>query len=183
MTVYFFLYICSVCLVIFLPKTPYTVQTVDQCQVWTNPNNKPRCKLMRGPHNLIIYPNATYARAFGPLSCRVHACARSELHVHACARTCVRMHVCVHKHVSVRACIRLCTYVRVCVCVCVFVCVCVHVCAYGCVCVHAHVKGTKTKTSCCPSSPREGQPPKLFVHLGGLEEQLGRLSQPVPVHA
>jgi len=34
-----------------------------------------------------------------------------------------------------------------------------------------------------PSSLKEGQPPKLFVHLGGLEGRLGRLSRPVPVHA
>jgi len=31
-----------------------------------------------------------------------------------------------------------------------------------------------------PSSPIEGQPPKLFVHLGGLEARLGRLSRLVP---
>jgi len=31
--------------------------------------------------------------------------------------------------------------------------------------------------------PREGQPPNLFVHLGGLEGQLGRISRPIPVHA
>jgi len=45
------------------------------------------------------------------------------------------------------------------------------------------VKGLKTPFSWCPFSPREGQPPNLFVHLGGLEVQLGRLSRPVPVYA
>ena len=42
------------------------------------PNYEPQCELMRGAHNLIIYPNAAYVRAFDPLSCtntRVRACA------------------------------------------------------------------------------------------------------------
>ena len=84
---------------------------------------------MRGPHNLIIYPNATYARAFGPLSC-----------------TCTR--VCTHARMRVCTCARVCTYVRVCVrarmCVCahhirVACNVYVHACVYGCLhtCVHA----------------------------------------------
>jgi len=36
---------------------------------------------MRGPPNLIIYPNATYARAFGPLSCTC-TCAYTHMHKH-----------------------------------------------------------------------------------------------------
>ena len=48
--------------------------------------------------------------------------------------------------------------------------------------MRAHVKGLIAPSSWCPSSPREGQQPKLFVHLDGLEGRLGRLSRPVPVH-
>jgi hypothetical protein len=43
--------------------------------------NKPQCEPMRGVHSLIIFPNANYAWAFGPLSCM-------------CTRVCARVHVC-----------------------------------------------------------------------------------------
>jgi hypothetical protein len=81
----------------------------------------------------------------------------------------------------VRACVHVYTvvYVRVCVrnvLMCVFVCVCAYVCACGYVCVHAHAYRLKRPSSWCVSSPREGQPPKLFVPL-----RLGRLSRPVPL--
>ena len=43
---------------------------------------------MRATHHLIIYPNAAYARAFGPLSCtcNVHACARVRVRACACEK-------------------------------------------------------------------------------------------------
>jgi len=74
-------------------------------------------------------------------------------------------------------------------CVLVRVYVCVRICVRArrvCAltwCVYAHVKGLKAPSSWCASFPREGQPPELFVPLGGLEGRLGRLSQPVPIHA
>jgi hypothetical protein len=84
--------------------------------------DKPQSELMRGPHNLTIYPNATSARTFGPLSC---TCTRMHMRVHV--RACV---------VFVRACIYGC--VRTCVCIgylCVCMCVRTYVCVCVCVCV------------------------------------------------
>jgi hypothetical protein len=151
---------------------------------------------MRGAHNLSIYPNAAYARVVGPLSCTY-----MRMHTRVRADVCVRAHVCVCAHTCVcaraRTCscvvhVRACVYgcVRVCVrCVLVRVCVHAYVCVRSCVragayvCVHAHVKGLKTSFLWCPSSPKKGQSPKLYVPLGGLEGRLGRLSRPVPIHA
>ena len=47
--------------------------------------DKPRCEPMGGARDLICYPNAAYARAFGPQSCTC---------------TCVRAYVCVRAHVK-----------------------------------------------------------------------------------
>jgi len=70
---------------------------------------------MRGPHNLFIYPNATYARALWP----------SELHAHVCVRA--RVCACTYVFVRVHACVRaLCMCVRVYTVV--YVCVCAYVC-------------------------------------------------------
>jgi len=84
---------------------------------------------MRGAHNLIIYPDAAYARAFGLLSC---TCTRVCVRAHVCvyARTCV---LCVRVHVCVRACMRVCVHVYVCMCVRVRVCACIRLCTYVCV--------------------------------------------------
>jgi len=49
-------------------------------RVWYTNLIKPG-ELMRGAQNLIIYPNAANARAFGPLSCR---CTRVRVRVCAC---------------------------------------------------------------------------------------------------
>jgi hypothetical protein len=67
---------------------------------------------MRGAHNLVIYPNAAYAKAFGPLSC-------TYMHIHER----VRAYVSVRAHVCVQAC--MCVCVRACMCVCVFARTCV----------------------------------------------------------
>jgi len=69
----------------------------------------------RGAHNSIIYPNAAFARAFGPLSCM---CMRMHLRVRAYVRicACAYVHVCAYAYVFVCAhtCVRaLCTCVRV----------------------------------------------------------------------
>jgi hypothetical protein len=80
------------------------------------------------------------------------------VYVRVCALyTCACVYVCVSVRARTCVCIvYLC--VRVCVCarMCVFVPVLVCACAY--VSMHAHVKGRRP-SSCCPSSPREGQPP------------------------
>jgi len=222
--------------------------------------SKPQCKLMRGPHNLFIYPNATYARALWPSELHAHVCVRARVcactyvfvRVHACVRAlcmcvrvytvvyvrvcllcalvracvcarvrvcacafvcvrayvCVRAHVCVcaRAHMCVCACVlcvhfvhvRVCiqvyvlvcvVYLGMCVCACVRVCVCVYVCACTCMCVQASMyacvrmwRDWRCPSSWCPSSLREGRPPKQFVHLEGLEGRLERLSWPVPVH-
>jgi len=159
----------------------------------TQSNYLPQCDLCKG-----LWPSELHAHAHVRAYVCVHAC------VCTCEYVCVRASMCV----CVRASMCVCTCVCVRLCACAYVCVqCVHVCECirlcTCVrmytvvyirvcvrvrlctrtwCVHAHVKGLKTP-SWCPSSPRKGQPPKLFVHLGGLEGWLGRLSRPVPVHA
>jgi len=76
--------------------------------------------------------------------------------------------------------------VFVCVLVCVRMRTCVH--ARRCVCMRVRVRactceGNEGALPLGPSSTIEGQPPKLFVHLGGLEGRLGRLSRLVPIHA
>ena len=96
--------------------------------------NKPQCGLMQEPHNLIIYPNETYARAFGPLSCTcTRVCACVHVRVCACMPMCVYAHVCMHAHVRVCACVRacqcVCVYIHVCECF-VRVCVCIRLCTY-----------------------------------------------------
>jgi hypothetical protein len=95
---------------------------------------------MQGAHNLIIYPNAAYARAFGPVSCtRTRVCKR------LCTYVCVRVCVCVR---CVRTCVHaLCTCARVCVRV------RVHVRARMFVCMHAHVKGLKVPFLLVSSQP------------------------------
>jgi hypothetical protein len=81
------------------------------------------------------------------------------------------VYVCVHRIV----------YVRVCVC-CVLVRMCV--CARVSVCVHAHVKGLKTPFLLVTFFPKRGPDSQAVCSFGGgLEGQLGRLSQPVPIHA
>jgi hypothetical protein len=105
--------------------------------------------------------------------------ARTFVCVRACVYVCVHAHTCVRVYTVryVRVCVRaLCTCVCVCVCVCAHTCVCAGTCVRARTwCVHVHVKGLKP-TFLFGSFPREDQPPKLFVHLGGLEGQLGRLS-------
>jgi len=85
--------------------------------------------------------------------------------VYVCARTCVHVRTCVHARIGVCVCVYACGYVRVRACTC---------------------EGNEGALPLGPSSPIEGQPPKLFVldetwGLGGLERT--RLSRPVPVHA
>ena len=119
-----------------------------------NPIDKPQCELMRGPHNLMIYPNASYARAFGPLSCTC-TCVCVGAHVRVRARTCVYegARMCVH---ALCTCMHVYTVVYVCVCV-----RCVLVRAGQCVrahtwCVHAHVKGLKTPFLLVSFLPKRG---------------------------
>ena len=97
--------------------------------------NKIPMRAMQGAHNLIIYPNAAYARAFGPLSC---TCTR--MHARTCVRASAYVCVCVRARPYVRAlctCVRVYTVMYVCVCVrCVLVHMCcVYVCARACTCV------------------------------------------------
>jgi hypothetical protein len=69
-------------------------------------------------------------------------------------------------------------------CVRAYVYVCMYECAY--VCARTYVvrecacEEIVDAFTWCPSSPRESQPLKLFVHLGGLEGQFGRLSRLSP---
>jgi hypothetical protein len=139
-----------------MQKIPYTVETRDQCNCSKNTCNETPMRAIQGAHNLIIYPNADYAKAFGPLSCMY------MLWTHVCARTCACVRMCVCKRcvcacayvcacvVYTRVCTvvyvrALCTYVRVYTVVYVrlcVLCICACVCAY--VCVHTHVKGLKT---------------------------------------
>jgi hypothetical protein len=133
--------------------------------------NRSPMRAMRGAHNLIIYPNAAYARAFGPLSCtcmRMHARVRERtgacVPMCACERVracvCVRISVCVH---CVRACVRvrLCTYMRACIvylCVCTCTYVCVRVCVRARVCACGYVSVCAQECAYVranPSSPRE----------------------------
>jgi hypothetical protein len=159
--------------------------------------NKPQCEPMRGAYNLIIYPNAAYARALGRLSCTctcvcVHACVcvrcmcvcmrvYTVVYMRVCVRcVLVRVSVCVRARACVHAlcmCVRVYTVVYVRVCVrCVFVCVCartrvcVHVCMRVRVCV-CMWRGLMCSSSWCPSSMR-GPGSKLFVHHWGLEGRL-----------
>ena len=144
--------------------------------------NKIPMRAMQGAHNLIIYPNAAYARAFGPLSCtctRMHArtCVRASAYVCVCVRarpyvralcTCVRVYTVMYVCVSVRCVLvhMCCVYVCARACTCVRVRVRVCVCARAYVCMHAHVKGLKTPFLLVSFSPREGQPPKLCPPWG-----------------
>ena len=104
-------------------------------------------RAMRGAHNLINLPNAAYARAFDPLSCRctclcARMCVRAHVRTFAYVRVCASANVCVHVHTCVR-----CTCVRVYMVVYVRVCMhyvlnraCVCACGCGCVCVRACVR-------------------------------------------
>jgi len=67
---------------------------------------------MQGANNLIIFPNAAYARAFGPLSC---TCVRASAYVCVRVRACVRVHVCVRAHTCVHD--RTCVHAGMCTCV------------------------------------------------------------------
>jgi hypothetical protein len=107
---------------------------------------------MRAMKKQLTTPNATYARAFGPLSCTcTHVCA----YACACAYVCARV-----------------VYVRACVYGCVRTCVCAYVCACAYV-VHAHVKGLKTPSSWCLFSKERASIPSCLSTLralrGGLE--------------
>jgi len=87
---------------------------------------------------------------------------------------------CVRAYVYACVCAQACTYVRVFTYVNMshtYVCVCVRVRLRACAC--EGIEGALPLGVLFP----EGQPPNLFVHLGGLEGRLGRLSRPVPVYA
>ena len=140
-----------------------------------------------------------HARVHAYVCVHAHVCVRAR----TCVFVCVCVCVCVRVRVSVR-CVRACVYSCVhtcvhalCTCACVRMCVCVCVCVRERTCVHARrcvcmcvriqvraractCEGNEGALPLGPSSPIEGQPPKLFVHLGGLEARLGRLSRLVP---
>jgi len=108
-----------------------------------------------------------------------------------CTRVCARAHVCVRARTCVLVFVCVCcvrAYVCMCTCVYTYVymshtCVCMCVCAWGTSACMRMWRDWRRPSPWCPFSPREGQPPKLSVHLGGLEGRLGRLSRPVPVYA
>jgi len=74
---------------------------------------------------------------------------------------CVRAYVCVRVYVYV--CVRTCVHARRCVCMCVRMRVLVRACT---------CEGNEGALPFGPSYPIEGQPLKLFVHLGGLDTVL-----------
>jgi len=87
-------------------------------------------------HNLFIYPNAAYARAFGPLSYTcMHMCGRMCRRI--CTCLCVLAGSCVGAYVQAGVCV----YVRLCVCGCVCAGALVHA-RVRTLCL-AHVKGLK----------------------------------------
>ena len=121
----------------------------------------------------------------------VRACVRLCTYMRSCiVYLCVRANVCVREYVRIRVYVSVCVYICIHVpymCVCMRVRVCMHVGVCMCVCMQVHVRactceGNEGALPLGPSSPIEGQPPKLFVHLGGLEGRLRRLSRPVPIH-
>ena len=152
-----------------------------------------------------FWPYELHLHAYARACARTYACVcmcacvrvRACLCAYVCACstceralcTCVRVYGCVLTCVHALctcACVRMC----VCVCVCVRERTCVHARRCVCMCVRIQVRaractceGNEGALPLGPSSPIEGQPPKLFVHLGGLDRSFGRLSQPVPVHA
>jgi len=161
-----------------------------------NTLNKTPMRAMRGAHNLIIYPMqpmrgplALWAACTCVCTCvcaRTCACVRKRVcvrcvHACVCVRLCTYMRACV-VYLCVRVCVRICVHAYACtyVSACAYVCVRVHVCARTCACMRMW-RDWRRPSSWCPSPPKEGQPPKLFVPLGGLEGRLGGLSRPVQI--
>ena len=144
--------------------------------------NKAQIELCEGVHNLNIYPNAAYARAFGPLSCTY---LRVRAHTCACMRMCACM-------LCTCLCVRACAYVCACV---VYMSVCVYSCVRTCVrCarvrVFAYVCARVLVRACTCGGIEDALPlgvfppqerAQAFCPPGGLVGRLGRLSRPVPV--
>ena len=106
----------------------------------------------------------------------VRACVRLCTYMRSCiVYLCVRANVCVREYVRIRVYVSVCVYICIHVpymCVCMRVRVCMHVGVCMCVCMQVHVRactceGNEGALPLGPSSPIEGQPPKLFVHLRG----------------
>jgi hypothetical protein len=136
---------------------------------------------MRGPSGPMS-STCMRMRAYICVLAHVRLRTRTCVFVCVCVRVCVRARTC-ERALCTCVCVRLCAYMRACivylcvrVCVCVYVCTRVRVCMHVgvCVCMQGRVRactweGSEDALPLGPSSPIEGQPAKLFVHLGDLD--------------
>jgi len=140
---------------------------------WDEKNSISQCEIMRGAHNLIIYPSVANARAFGLWAARACVCTRvcAYAHVRACACEGIQG---AQERASppaayARSQLRTPTWLPLlCCCCCIPLCLCCPVpCNTFCMCL-CHLPLCCLLLTCCPISKLEEVCyPKMLFPLGG----------------